>query len=245
MAKKKITIEDLARMSQNQSAERRCSGKILTSFLALTLMAALAARAQESAPWQDSSEHRVQFVTVEDGVRLEVLDWGGSGRPVVLLAGYNTAHLFDEFAVKLSETSRVFGITRRGIGASSRPESGYTAQRSADDVLQVLDSLKLVAPVLVGQSWGGQDLNTLGAVAELERSLIAERVRAGLKNARAKGKKLGRPSRKVDARRVARLRAQGASWVAIADELGVGEGTVRRAAQKSAKNPSARDSANH
>ena len=100
---------------------------------------------------------------MQDDVRVEVLDWGGTGRPVVLLAGYLTAHVYDDFAAKLSETCHVYGITRRGYGASSRPESGYTAQRSADDVLQVLDSLKLIAPVLVGHSFGGQDLTTLGA----------------------------------------------------------------------------------
>lgn len=61
----------------------------------------------------------------------------------------------------------------------------------------------------------------LGAVAELERSLIAERVRAGLRNARAKGKRLGRPRKIVDARRIALLRAQGRGWRAIARALGV------------------------
>lgn len=131
---------------------------------ALTLASMMAAgRAQGPAPWHDASKHRVQFVTVQDGVGLEVLDWGGTGRPVVLLAGYLTAHVYDDFAPKLSETCHVYGITRRGYGASSRPESGYTAQRSADDVLQVLDSLKLTKPVLVGHSFGGQDLTTLGA----------------------------------------------------------------------------------
>lgn len=52
----------------------------------------------------------------------------------------------------------------------------------------------------------------LGAVAELERSLIAERVRAGLRNARAKGKRLGRPQVEVDRARVANLRVKGLSW---------------------------------
>jgi DNA invertase Pin-like site-specific DNA recombinase len=61
----------------------------------------------------------------------------------------------------------------------------------------------------------------LGAVAELERSLIAERVRAGLRNASAKGKRLGRPRVAVDAAKVARLRASGFSWPKIARELGV------------------------
>ena len=58
-------------------------------------------------------------------------------------------------------------------------------------------------------------------MAELERSLIAERVRAGLRNAKAKGKKLGRPRVAVDAATVARLRASGKSWATIADELGI------------------------
>jgi non-heme chloroperoxidase len=119
--------------------------------LALLIMPGLCA--QEST-WRDPSKHRVEFVTVEPGVRLEVLDWGGSGRPLVLLTGSgNTAHVFDDFAGKLTGLAHVYGITRRGFGASSHPESGYTDQRLADDVLQVLDSLKLVAPVLVGLPW--------------------------------------------------------------------------------------------
>lgn len=84
---------------------------------------------------------------------------------------------------------------------------------------------------------GKMVFTVLGAVAELERSLIAERVKAGLRNARAKGKCLGRPRVAVDAARIAALRAQGASWRAIAAQMKLGEGTVRRAAQKRAKNP--------
>lgn len=117
----------------------------------------------QPAAWPDPSNHQVQFVTVEPGVRLEVLDWGGAGRPIVLLAGYNTAHEYDDFAPKLAQSCHVYGITRRGYGASSRTESGYTAARSAEDVLQVLNALKLVSPVLVGHSFGGQDLSSLGA----------------------------------------------------------------------------------
>lgn len=86
---------------------------------------------------------------------------------------------------------------------------------------------------------GKMVFTVLGAVAELERSLIAERVRAGLRNARAKGKRLGRPRVTVDAARIAALRAEGFSWATIAKRLGVGEGTVYRAAHASARNPSA------
>ncbi len=74
----------------------------------------------------------------------------------------------------------------------------------------------------------------IGAMAEFERSLIAERVRAGLRNARAKGKRLGRPRKAVDRARIARRRCSGASWEAIGQELGVGEGTVRRAVYRRA-----------
>src|ERR1700675_4120815 len=118
--------------------------------------------AQDLVPWQDPSSHTTQFVTVDDNVKLEVLDWGGSGRPLVLLAGLgNTAHVFDEFAPKLTSEFRVYGITRRGFGASSAPASGYSADRLGDDVLAVLDSLKLDRAVLVGQSIAGEELSSV------------------------------------------------------------------------------------
>jgi non-heme chloroperoxidase len=119
--------------------------------------------AQESAPWHDPSKHKVDFVTVEEGVQLEVLDWGGTGRPAVLLAGLGfTAHVFDGFAEKLTDSYHVYGITRRGYGASTRPASGYTEQRLAEDDLRVFDALKLVAPVVVGHSVAGNELSQLG-----------------------------------------------------------------------------------
>jgi len=105
----------------------------------------------------------VQFVTVEEGVRLEVLDWGGTGRPVVLLAGLGfTAHVFDGFAEKLTESYHVYGITRRGYGASSQSASGYTGLRRTEDDLRVFDALKLVAPVIVGHSVAGDELSQVG-----------------------------------------------------------------------------------
>jgi pimeloyl-ACP methyl ester carboxylesterase len=113
--------------------------------------------------WKDPSRHTVKFVTVEPDVKLEVLDWGGSGRPVVLLTGYgNSAHVFDIFAEKLSQTNHVYGITRRGFGYSSLVTHGYNVQRLAQDVLVVLDTLKIPAPVLIGHSLGGKEMTVLG-----------------------------------------------------------------------------------
>lgn len=106
---------------------------------------------------------RIAFVTVDVGVQLEVIDWGGNGRAIVLLAGSgNTAHVFDDFAPKLVDRWHVYAITRRGYGASSRPAFGYDDQRLADDVLQVLDLLQIHAPVLVGHSMAGGEMTTLG-----------------------------------------------------------------------------------
>lgn len=69
----------------------------------------------------------------------------------------------------------------------------------------------------------------IGAMAEFERALIQERVRAGLRNARAKGRRLGRPRVIVDAARIASLRELGRSWSQITDEIGVSKGTAQRA----------------
>ncbi len=120
--------------------------------------------------------------------------------------------------------------------------------RSVSHLLRALETFKALGIEFVSLSeqvdtstpTGKMVFTVLGAVAELERSLIAERVRAGLRNARAKGKRLGRPRVSVDAFKVAAARASGQSYASIAAALGVGEGTVRRAAQQSAKNPTLR-----
>src|ERR1700719_1204926 len=81
------------------------------------LLLTMPLRTQESGVWRDPSRHRVRFVRVEPDVRLEVLDWGGAGRPLVLLAGSgNTAHVFDDFAPRLTGFCHAYGITRRGYG---------------------------------------------------------------------------------------------------------------------------------
>ena len=127
------------------------------------MTALMSGAAQESLSWHDPSKHTVQFVTVEEGVRVEVLDWGGSGCPLVLLAGLGwTAHVFDEFAPKLTDSYHVYGITRRGYGASSKPATGYSEDRLTEDDLRVFDALKLAAPIVAGHSIAGNELSQLG-----------------------------------------------------------------------------------
>ena len=131
--------------------------------ISIAAVAALHAFATTAQPeWRDPSPHTVRFVTVAPDVRLEVLDWGGTGPAVVLLAGLgNTAHVFDDFATKLTGEDHVYGVTRRGYGASSAPASGYESDRLGDDVLAVLDELALDRPVLVGHSFGGAELSSI------------------------------------------------------------------------------------
>src|SRR5882762_5774192 len=118
------------------------NGIVRTLGLALLVTEAVVAQpAPQSAPtWRDPSPHQVRWITVDSSVRLEVLDWGGSGRSVVLLGCYLTGHAYDDFAPKLTNQFHVYAITRRGIGASDQPTTGYAVQRSTNDVLEVLDA---------------------------------------------------------------------------------------------------------
>jgi len=119
--------------------------------------------AEQGLPF-DASNHRVSFVTVANGVRLEVLDWGGKGDPLILLAGLgDNAHVFDQFADQFNDRFHVIGITRRGFGRSSQPMSGYDLGTRARDDIAVLDQLGLRQAIFVGHSIAATELNKLAA----------------------------------------------------------------------------------
>jgi DNA invertase Pin-like site-specific DNA recombinase len=115
--------------------------------------------------------------------------------------------------------------------------------RSVSHLLRALETFKALGIDFVSLSeqvdtstpTGKMVFTVLGDVAELERSLTCERVRAGIRNARAKGKRLGRPRVVVDPTRIVALRAQGHSWGMICRETGWGKGTVQRAFYKATK----------
>lgn len=137
-------------------------------FLVLCIPGCIAEQITSASPnrpaYVDPSPHRVEMVTVETDVQLEVLDWGGNGRPVVLLAGSgNTAHIYDEFAPELARYYHVYGITRRGFGASSSPRAGYSIDRRGEDILAVMDALRIMRPVLVGHSFAGEEVSWIAA----------------------------------------------------------------------------------
>jgi pimeloyl-ACP methyl ester carboxylesterase len=123
-------------------------------------------RATPATAWPlDSSPHNIGFVTTSDGVRLEVLDWGGEGRSLIFIPGWgSTAHVFDALVPQLAADFHVYGITRRGFGNSAKPEpvnNNYSATRLGDDVLDVIAKLKLEGPVLVGHSFAGAELSSI------------------------------------------------------------------------------------
>jgi len=135
--------------------------RALMCFFSLLFLAA-------HVPAQQSSKDHplVRLISVEKDVKIETLDWGGTGRPLVFLAGAgDDAHVFDTFAPKFVSGYHVYGVTRRGYGGSSHPEyitSNYTAERLGSDVLAVMTALKINHPVLIGHSLAGEEMSWIG-----------------------------------------------------------------------------------
>jgi non-heme chloroperoxidase len=123
--------------------------------------------------WRDPSPHRVRSVNVDD-THVEVLDWGGSGPAIVLLAGLgDTAHVFDDFAPALASEGHVYGITRRGFGASGELPADFDIATLCADIEHVLDALRIDRAHIVGHSVAGEEMTWLGAHArERVRSLV-------------------------------------------------------------------------
>jgi DNA invertase Pin-like site-specific DNA recombinase len=91
-----------------------------------------------------------------------------------------------------------------------------------------IDFVSLSEAIDTSTPAGRMVFTVLGAVAELERSIIRERVVAGQRAAKKRGVKFGRPIVAVDVAQVRRLRSDGLSWRAIATETGVPKDTLRR-----------------
>jgi pimeloyl-ACP methyl ester carboxylesterase len=128
------------------------------------LLAAATHASPQQVEWRDPTPHVVTFVTVDNDMQLEVLDWGGSGPVLLVLAGLgDTAHVFDDFAQTLTARYHVVGMTRRGHGRSSAPQTGYGFGRLAEDVVRVIDAVGLDKPVVVGHSFAGEEMHVLGA----------------------------------------------------------------------------------
>jgi pimeloyl-ACP methyl ester carboxylesterase len=139
-----------------------------TIVMGLTAAMAVArARAQPpgQAPAQppagDASTHVERFITMGDGTRIEVLDWGGTGDAVMFVHGFGlNAHIWDDIAPRLTNEHRVLAMTVRGWAPSDAPERGYTYATVASDIMTVLDSLHIRRVSLIGHSFGGKIIST-------------------------------------------------------------------------------------
>lgn len=155
-----------------QSKALRTLGKVapiimlLFTFCVSSATQAIADYKQPSCintPPYDTTPYKAErFVRLAPGVKLEVLDWGGSGEAMVLLTGSgDNAHVFDYFAFQFIDFFHVIGITRRGWLPSSQPKNGYDVETRAADDIKVLDALGIKKAVFVGHSIAGSELSKI------------------------------------------------------------------------------------
>jgi non-heme chloroperoxidase len=116
--------------------------------------------------WVDPSPHVQKFVIVGRDTAVEVLDWGGAGRPLILLSQLGqTAHIYDDWASSFVDSFRVLAITRRGFGASTTTTENYSVERLARDVLAVIEAEQLQHAIVVGHGFAGEEMSWLGVKA--------------------------------------------------------------------------------
>ncbi len=112
---------------------------------------------------RDGSPHKSAFVTA-NGIKMNYLDWGGSGDVVILLAGLgNDAHTFDEIAPSFTAKFHVIGLTRRGFGETERPTKGYDTTTRVEDIRAFMDAQKITRAHLMGHSLAGDEMTLFAA----------------------------------------------------------------------------------
>jgi pimeloyl-ACP methyl ester carboxylesterase len=108
----------------------------------------------------DPAPHRSDFVTAS-GVRLNYLDWSGSGPALILVHGLGaSAHYFDDIAPALTDRFRVVAYSRRGHGRSDAKEP-YDIDTLTEDLRCLMDDLGIDKAHLAGHSMGGSEITTM------------------------------------------------------------------------------------
>jgi len=133
------------------------------AFLCCLLLTACAA-GPDATTWEDTSPHASRFIRA-NGVRLHVLDWGGTGAPLVLIGGSDDSpHHFDDLARRLTDRFRVIAPARRGHGQSEELAEPYDVDVLAEDLRQLLDSLGIERASVLGHSFGGAEITRFAAL---------------------------------------------------------------------------------
>jgi pimeloyl-ACP methyl ester carboxylesterase len=115
-----------------------------------------------STTWASPGTPLEGFVEV-NGVRLQYLDWGGSGTALILVHGLgDNAHIFDDLAPAFTDHFHVIAYTRRGSG-NSEVKGPYGVATFTEDLLGVMDALGITQADLVGHSAGGAEITELAA----------------------------------------------------------------------------------
>lgn len=144
---------------------------MMNRLLALCVLSLAACRPADRAAdpdsvasaWRDTAPHRERLLAV-NGVRLDVLDWGGTAPALILIHGYgDSPHVFDDLAPALTGRFRVVAYARRGHGKSSSGESFSNATLAAD-LVGVMDSLGIAKASLVGWSMGGNEITAVAGL---------------------------------------------------------------------------------
>jgi pimeloyl-ACP methyl ester carboxylesterase len=96
-------------------------------------------------------------VEVEHGLELSVQEWPGAGRPFLLVHGLaSNCHTWDLVAQELNHHGHyVISVDQRGHGHSDKPDQGYGFDEVTSDLRHLIERLGLKAPIIAGQSWGG------------------------------------------------------------------------------------------
>ncbi|HYI10923.1 MAG TPA: alpha/beta hydrolase [Thermoanaerobaculia bacterium] len=142
---------------------------IVRTLLSILALAAALQCAKE--PEQQSQPRPISTKITANGVKHHYLDWGGTGQPILLLAGFtDTAHAFNSFAPKFTDSFHVYALTRRGFGESDKPAGGYDVATRVEDIREFLDRMKIDRAHLVGHSLAGDEL-TLFATKYPQRVL--------------------------------------------------------------------------
>src|ERR1700757_5086068 len=136
----------------------------IIAILLILLSSCNASQQQRSDVWSDESPHRSEYATV-NGVRLNYLDWGGVGPPLVLIHGLtDSPHIFDDFAPLLRDRVHVIAYARRGHASSDAPSNGpYDLATLVDDLRQLLDHLGIARTSMLGWSLGGNEITEFAA----------------------------------------------------------------------------------